>query len=138
MREKVRRSPEGVIIAPELHDGELTGIVLSSHGERSDLLLYATSCEGPRFKIEIPNIVRLRVDNFLEGNIIFELELFEGMQISTKDLQDVYLSDDYSDVWLGEGGRAAHCLLKVSTSYGCEGRALFEAPASAVYFELEK
>ena len=60
---------------PDFHDGQLLGMVLSP--DREDLTLLCRRVDGRDFSLTLPRIVRLRVDNFLEANIIYELSIRE-------------------------------------------------------------
>ena len=89
---KPRIKPEGVVIEPDLHDGLLLGLILSE--DRKDLTLLCRHVDGREYKLTVPELHCLRVDNFLEGNIIFEILVREGDQCPAELLQKVSSYDD--------------------------------------------
>jgi hypothetical protein len=81
----------GTVTDPDFHDGQLLGIVLSP--DREDLTLYCRRVDGRDFSLMLPRIVRLRVDNFLEGNIIYEISIREGDRCPAEAVQRLWNYD---------------------------------------------
>ena len=113
------------ITDPDLHDGHLTGIQLV--GTRT-LELSCSSLDGERYVIRLLGLDRLRVDNFLEGNIIFEIALYEP-PFPMSSVKKVFGIEDKDDPdWLKARVAAMADqnwrLLELSSSYGCELLAL--------------
>jgi len=84
--------PDGTMRAPDLHGGLLLGIVLSP--DREDLTLFCRTADGTDLRLTFPGLVRLRVDNFLEGNIIFEVSIRAGDRCPPAALKRVWDYDD--------------------------------------------
>jgi hypothetical protein len=68
---------DGRLIDPEFHDGLLLGIVLSE--DREDLTLFCRREDGKDFSLVVPQIDRLRVDNFLQGIKFLRSQFAKGI-----------------------------------------------------------
>jgi hypothetical protein len=127
--------PDGCLMEPNLHDGLLLGIVLSE--DRGDLTLICREVDGKEFRLVLPKLKRLRVDKFLEGNIIFGISVYEGERCSPERVNWLFdYNDEHSRQYLPrhlkditDGGWT---LLEISTSYGCELVALSKAHADEI------
>ncbi|HEY6418986.1 MAG TPA: hypothetical protein VIX59_08285 [Candidatus Binataceae bacterium] len=127
--------PDGTLIDPEFHDGLLLGIVLSPDG--GDLTLLCRRVDGRDFSLALPRLVRLRADNFLEGNIIFGISIYEGDSCPPEDVRWVWdYNDEHAQQYLPKHMKditdERWTLLKVTTSYGCELVALSKAHADEI------
>ena len=58
----------------DLHDGTLTGMLL--YGDKVLELRFA-DVNGRRYVVRLQQLHRLRADNFREGNIIFEANVYD-------------------------------------------------------------
>jgi hypothetical protein len=134
MRLEVDR--KGRVTDPELHDGLLVGIIMQP--DQDELTLLCRQVDGREIRITIPEIVRLRVDNFLQGNIIFSLLIHEGDACPTPSVRRVYSYDDddearrYLSSRIKEIKDGCWTLVEVNTSYGCELLALSRARADRI------
>lgn len=64
--------PDGCLVEPNFHDGLLLGIVLSErHG---DLTLLCQEEDGKEYSLVVPKVERLRADNFLQGNYLWNFD----------------------------------------------------------------
>jgi len=109
---------EHVLRDPDLHDGRL----LAMEVRGNSLLLRCTAVDGQEYAVTVGDLVRLRADNFLQGNIIFELLIFAGSNCPEDLVRSVYqLRTD--DKWIGvameEIRRERWTLLQLESSYGC-------------------
>ena len=77
----------GVLRSPDLHDGLLTAVVLV--GETT-LELHCQTVDRTLYVLRLRDLVRLRVDNFLEGNIIFEIRTFPSNECPTEIIDRLY------------------------------------------------
>jgi hypothetical protein len=120
----------------DLHDGYLHGIVV--YGEKM-LVLFCTTVNGKDCTVTIPGLVRLRANNFNEGNIIFELNFHRGSacpsdlvgKLRGYDLKDAErLSADLRNI-----GERNWTLLELTSSYGCDLLALFDGAPEAVQYD---
>jgi len=119
----------GIVIEPDLHDGWLR-IILSPNGE--DLTLLCRSIDVKDFSILVPELVKLRVENFLEGNIIYEVKIREGGECPAVAVQKVfnYADDEVGKYLPGRMKEIVHgkwTLIELTASYGCELLALSKA-----------
>jgi hypothetical protein len=126
----------GTLKAPDLHDGQLTGI---SMGDDETLTLYCSSVGGGSCTLRIPNVTRLRADNFREGNVIFEVNVYEG-----EECPEALVGRLYNEGQNG-GNLASHmleirqkrwALFELTSSYGCELLALSRRSAIGITIEL--
>jgi hypothetical protein len=129
---------EGILRDPGLHDGLLLGIVLSPNGDK--LTLLCRDVDGKEFRLTIPELVRLRVDEFMLGNIIFDVSIREGDNCPPESVQRAYSYDDdsarkYLPSRLKEIRDGRWTLVEVGTSYGCELFALSRAHADQITAE---
>jgi hypothetical protein len=114
-----------VLLNPDLHDGFLRGIVLS---EPETVELLCSDVKGHLYTLRLAGLVALRADNFLQGNVIFEVNEYRA-EFPRGLIKRVYGEDAESEPdWLSlrvqELSENSWTLLEVTTSYGCELLAL--------------
>jgi hypothetical protein len=129
---------EGILRDPGLHDGLLVGINLRP--DKEELLLDCRSVDGKDIRLTLPKLIRLRVDNFLQGNIICDISIHEGDRCSPQAVKRVYgYDDDDAQKWISTNMKeiidGRWTLVEVSTSYGCELVALCGAHADQITAE---
>jgi hypothetical protein len=117
MNETVGQSFRG----PDFHDGALTGLRVV---DKSTLELYCSTHEGDPYTVSLPGLEALNVDNFLQGNIIFEIELFTANFPIELVKRAFSLSAEENPPWLQQKitqmTDEGWTLLELSSSYGCE------------------
>src|SRR5258708_39139478 len=116
-----------VLMEPDLHDGTLTGIVLSAPNTVS---LYCTDVDKRQFMLRLASLVRLRANDFLEGNVIFEVRVHTH-SFSPELVRRVHGNDDdaipeWLPAMLLKLSAGTWTLLEVTSSYGCDLLALAE------------
>ncbi len=94
------------------------------------LQLFLTTTDQRKFIVTIPNIVRMRADNFLEGNIVFDVSLYQNAECSEEKLKSLYgynkeQAQKYLPKNLIEIADKKLTLFELGSSYGCELLALF-------------
>ena len=135
----------GVLTSPDLHDGSLVGMVLAANG---DLSLFCRAVDAKLYKLVVPAVERMRADNFLQGNTIFEISVYEGEDCPRKALEDLYCytnearehlysrNDNLMGTWipaqLEKITREGWTLISLGSSYGCELLALSRLPAERI------
>lgn len=106
---------------PDFHDGALTGVRVI---EKSVLELYCSTLEGDAYKVSFSGLEALKVDGFREGNIIFEIELFNSNFPIELIRRAFSLSAEDNPPWLEQKIKQmtddGWTLLELSSSYGCE------------------
>lgn len=113
----LQRSTEPMVI-PSLHDGRLLAIELIG----PDLQLRCADVNGAQHFLVLRDIVRLRADNFLQGNIVFEVSTFSTeacpehlIRAAYQDAEHATLAGEIEDI------RTQNLtLLQLGSSYGCE------------------
>src|SRR5579864_54913 len=92
---------EGIMTTPDLHDGLLLGIILSPDGD--ELTLLCREVDGTEVRLTVPEIVRLRVDEFLQGNIISDVWIREGDRCPQESVRRVFGYDDEEGALSAQG-----------------------------------
>jgi hypothetical protein len=108
---------------PNLHDGNLVGIVLVDH----QCTLFISDAVGLMHTITLRGVERLRAEDFLEGNIVLDLTVQTGSVVNEADvLYALSIDEDmaenhrvYVDKMLGRIGRGELHLFELASSYGC-------------------
>ncbi len=88
----ILRDDSGVVRNPSFHDGRFLGLVISP--DKRQLTIYCQTVDGLQYEITAPGLVRLRADNILEGNIIFDLAVHEGGTISADAVKKLWRYDE--------------------------------------------
>jgi hypothetical protein len=138
LRPKVNE--RGVLINPDLHDGLLVGLVLSPP---KSLTLVCKTVDGTDCNVVVTKIEHLRADNFLQGNIIFEICIYEGRNCSLDALKKLYAvkEDQQLDRFLPDAMakiiRERWSLLELGSSYGCELLALSREPHDRIIVSVK-
>lgn len=78
------------ILQPDLHDGELTCVSLR---DPKQLVLSAQHLDGSAVEIRVTELIDLRMNDFREGNGIFDVVLYSGFDCPDK-LIDFLCSGD--------------------------------------------
>lgn len=123
----------------DLHDGYLNGIVVRAE---NTLVLHCKTADGKTGTLTIPGLVRLRADNFNEGNIIFELSFHRGRECPEDLVKKLKGYDEIRDAeTLSRDMKNIEernwTLLELTSSYGCDLLALFDCSAEAVKYEFD-
>jgi hypothetical protein len=117
---------DGELIEPEFHDGDLTGLRMVD----KTLKLYLATKNKEKFILSIPNVRRLKVHNFLEGNIVFDLTIYNNPEVFEKKLMLLHGYNEeqakkYIPINLREITEHQLSFFELGSSYGCELLALF-------------
>jgi hypothetical protein len=73
---------------PSFHDGNLLGIQLAA-GEAA---LSLKRVNGENYELTLNSLEALQMDDFREGNIIFEIEIINGRAPSAEALERLFVS----------------------------------------------
>jgi|SRR6185437_1753387 len=106
---------------PNLHDARLFSLVLTDGGLQID----CESTTGQRFRLSLQDLVRVRADNFREGNIILEIRRYRGASCPAALIKTAFgAENDGSTDWLSgitdQIRRDDWTLVVLESSYGCE------------------
>ena len=121
---------------PDLHDGKLLGLKIT---KEKILQLDCIDVFGTNWNILIPKIERLRATNFLEGNIIFEINFYQGSNCPPNLVKELfgYTEDEPNNYFKGSMSdikKRNLILVEMTSSYGCELLALSSAERSSIKF----
>jgi len=100
----------------EFHDGFVDGLLLDGYGVR----LYLSTDEKQSFVLAVDDVRSLRLNDFREGNIIFDVVVRDGDEVTLSDMVELYgFSDEAKAVLkLGETHREGLIVVEVNPSYG--------------------
>ncbi|MCX6972329.1 MAG: hypothetical protein NTV93_19570 [Verrucomicrobia bacterium] len=122
---------------PDLHDGYLIGIILSGN---KTLALHCRDVKNRTYEICIPKIQSLKADNFLEGNIIFEINLYSGSECSPELVAKVKSYNNEASTFLQRDleliASQKWTLIELVSSYGCDLLALSQAGVEEIHVSL--
>ena len=134
----------GVLTRSNPHDGALLGILLAPE---ANLSIYFRTADAKLYQMIVPAIARVRADNILEGNIIFEICLLEGQKCPSGLVEDLCcytnearshrypkneaLANTFIPNHLKKIAREKWTLITIGSSYGCELLALSRHPVEA-------
>jgi hypothetical protein len=131
------QNPKGVYSLKGCHDGYLLGICLSGSKE---LEVKVASIENELMMVKFPGLEYLTLNNFKQGNIIFDLMIYESSQCPHELIRKAmgHSIDDWEEVsdsaiqslagksWIG---------IELTSSYGCEFHAICFASKEEVSLE---
>ena len=117
---------------PDLHDGFLTGLSIISESGKKNLEILTLDVNQKKYKLVIKDLIHLRADNFLQGNIICDIHMYVGESCPSQLVCKHY---DYTDqdttVYMPDKLNEIHSnnwfLIELISSYGCELLGLFKS-----------
>jgi hypothetical protein len=110
------------------HDGFVDGLLL--YGKKAHVFL--RTVKGEKFTLILHDVDALRVNDFLEGNIIFSVEFMEPNQLDESFIFDAYqYSEEYKKsfvlaTWIAKATEKHLKAAESSPSYGCELLAVYK------------
>jgi hypothetical protein len=115
-------------LSVDFHDGYLDGILLTPLNE---LVLMCRDFEKTSWRVLTGEVCRLRADNFLHGNIIFDINIYEINSCPLNLIKKLMMyneaeSEKYLLQNVKDFKRKKLCLLELTSSYGCDLLALVE------------
>lgn len=117
-----------------LHDGYLYGLLLD---EKNSLLLFCKDIQGKHWKVIVNKTIKLRVENFWEGNIIFSVRSYSGKECPVDLIKKVYkFNDEAAERLISQTYNQIIdkklFLTLLNSSYGCELIALSQVAPELV------
>lgn len=109
---------------PNFHDGHFDGFLI----ENPKLVyLFLRTHDGTSFTLVLKEVEALRLDDIRQGNLIFDLVLRSGNQLTGSDMSELYgTSVDQQIEGLLAKNRDGGQLLEVNATYGAQGMVLFK------------
>jgi len=111
---------------PSFHDGTFDGFRI---GEDKEVQLYLTTVKRESFVLVLEGVEVLILTDIRQGNIILNLVIRSGHELTISDIEQVYGMSDNPKV-AGNLLKAAvekeFQLLEIDPSYGAEGLVLFQ------------
>jgi hypothetical protein len=105
----------------KFHDGFVDGLLI----RESQVIIFIRAENNEEFALVADDVTRMRVDRLLEGNIIFDIVMRRGSELTRSDM-DVYgfaASPDgekQANDWLERLRIENRVALEINPSYGCE------------------
>lgn len=120
-----RYSSRGILQGPNLHDLNITGVFVDSE---KALNLYIE--EDEIHVLKIPNLLRLKIDGFQQGNIVLDIQLVnESERLSMlRALYDYREGHEVNNRHIEDLDNGTSILMKITCSYG--GAFAFHAACS--------
>ena len=109
----------------EFHDGYLDGLLI--HG--SGLSVFLSTADKQRFLLKAGGVLSLRMDGFRQGNIVYEVLVRDGDEVTLDDINSLYEFTDETKAIskLEETRRSGRVVLEINPSYGATFIALAES-----------
>lgn len=109
-----------MIDIPKFHDGLLTGVRILK-GENIDL--YIEDVDGRKFIVKLISVRYMTIHEFLQGNIIFDLEVSERLEDHRKEIADLvfcpgHVGDEKVTLYIAEALEQKCKLVTINPSYG--------------------
>jgi len=100
----------------QLHDGYLDGLLIQG----VTVHVFLSTADRREFVLEVPGVVSLKVDGFRQGNIIFDVLIRKGDDITLHDIVKVFEFKDEARALrkLEEARRMNLIVLEINPSYG--------------------
>ena len=112
----------------DIHDGFFDGLLLS---EEKTAHLFLRTCAGQRSTVVLKDVERMSVQNFMQGNIIFDVVLIEPSNLTIAHIEQAYQlqpsQTELAQKLLEEAQQRKLLVLEINPSYGAEFTALFGA-----------
>ena len=124
---------------PDFHDGYLVGLNLI---EPNQLEIKCRTVNNINYRIILPSIMRVKADNFCEGNIIFEINIYHGKECNFKLYKKIQSDGmDRDDALFSEFEKLNEnnwTMFELTASYGCELLVLLRNNPEEIIFEKLK
>jgi len=100
----------------QFHDGSFDGVLLNGMGAQ----FFFRTREKQSFVLRVSGLKSLRLNDFRQGNIIFDVLLREGTEVNLSDIVELYgfTDEDKAALKLEEAHREALVVLEINPSYG--------------------
>jgi hypothetical protein len=112
---------------PNFHDGHFDGLRI---GPNKELRLFLRTQEGNSFTLALRGVDALALSEVKQGNIVFDLVLRSGMQLTISDIEELFGVEadtpQAADLLKAKRGKELQ-LLELSASYGAHGLVLFQS-----------
>jgi hypothetical protein len=101
---------------PEFHDGTFNGLLI----ERNAAHFFLETWQHEKFILTARQMSALRLNDVREGNIIFDLEVFDSGEISVSDVLEAHHIQDASqaEAMLKKCREQNWLLIRINPSYG--------------------
>ena len=103
----------------QFHDGFLDGLLIQG----STVHVVLSTDEREEFVLEVDGVKSLKVDGFKEGNIIYDVLVREGEELTYRDIMDFYEFKDEAKALtkLQEARQERLLVVEINPSYGASG-----------------
>ncbi len=105
----------------KFHDGFVDGFFI----REPQVIIFIRTASNEAFALVADNVTRMRVDSLLQGNIIFDIVIRQGEDLSRRDV-DIYGfaagsdGEDRASEMLQQLKTGNRFALELNPSYGCE------------------
>lgn len=111
---------------PSFHDGTFDGLRIL---EDKRVQLYLSTSQRESFALVLDGVQALVLNDVKQGNIILDLVIRKGEEITQSDVAQVYALNEVSVAKnkLETAVNSGFQILEINSSYGAEGLILFKA-----------
>ena len=113
---------------PDTHDGFFDGLWIS---ENKSAYLFLQTPTGQRLTIVLNGVERMKVSNFMAGNIILDVVVVESDKVTIELIEQVYelqpAETELAHQLLSKAQQRGLSVLEINPSYGAECVALFRS-----------
>jgi len=74
----------------QLHDGFMDGILIAG----TEVTVFLRTCQNETFTLKLADVVRLNLDGFNEGNIIFDVNVRQTNELTLRDMNELFGFND--------------------------------------------
>jgi hypothetical protein len=105
----------------KFHDGFLDGFLI----RESQVIIFLRTDENETFALVADDVTRMQVDSLRQGNIIFDIVMRQGQELTRNDM-DVYgfasdpIGEKHASDKLEQSKMENRIALEINPSYGCE------------------
>jgi hypothetical protein len=99
----------------QFHDGFLNGLLI----QNTTVYVFISTDKSKKFVLEGRDVLSLKADGFRQGNIIYDVLVRDGDEVTLEDIQNFYeFKDEANALKKLEDVRRKTVVLEINPSYG--------------------
>jgi hypothetical protein len=109
-----------MVVEPNVHDAQVMGIILEKNGRA---VLALEGVDGCGMCLVMDGVVRLKADDFRQGNTLLSLSVSEGASLDVGDVAEAYgvsqTDQDFLPQAMVKLASEGFIVVRMNPSYGC-------------------
>jgi len=109
-----------MVVEPNVHDAQVMGIILEKNGRA---VLALEGADGRGMCLVMDGVVRLKANDFRQGNTLLSLSVSEGASLDVGDVAEAYgvsrTDQDFLPQAMVKLASEGFIVVRMSPSYGC-------------------